>query len=56
VITLPEGTDADQIAAEFEDGLVEVTVSNGVSPADSTKIALADRSEGRTSRAVTRED
>jgi HSP20 family protein len=56
VITLPEGTDADQIAAEFEDGLVEITVRNGVSPADSTKIALADRSEGRTSRTVTRED
>jgi len=53
VITLPEGTDADQISAEFDDGLVEITVSNGVSPADSTKIALADRSEGRTSRTVT---
>ena len=56
VITLPEGTQADQITAEFDDGLVEVTVRNGVSPADSTKIALADRSEGRTSRTVTRED
>jgi len=52
VITLPEGTQADQITAEFDDGLVEVRVSNGVGPADSTKIALADRSEGKTRRAV----
>jgi HSP20 family protein len=53
VITLPEGTQADQIAAEFDDGLVEVTVRDGVRPADSTKIALANRSEGRTSRTLT---
>ena len=51
-ITLPEGTEADQISAEFDDGLVEVTVTNGVSPADSTRIALADRSAGATQRAV----
>ena len=55
-ITLPEGTQADQIPAEFDDGLVEITVRDGVSPADSTKIALADQSEGRTTRTVTRED
>jgi HSP20 family protein len=55
VITLPEGTEADQITAEFDDGLVQVTVRNGVGPADSTKIALADRSRGRTSRPVTGE-
>ncbi|HEX6149044.1 Hsp20/alpha crystallin family protein [Nocardioides sp.] len=54
VITLPDGTDADQITAEFEDGLVEITVRNGVSPSDSTKIALADKSEGVTSRKVSR--
>ena len=47
-ITLPEGTEADQITAEFDDGLVEITVRNGVGPADSTKIALADRSRGAT--------
>jgi len=52
VITLPEGTEADQINAEFDDGLVEITVSDGVSPADSTKIALADKSQGATSRRV----
>ncbi|SDC82134.1 Hsp20/alpha crystallin family protein [Nocardioides lianchengensis] len=53
-ITLPEGTEPDQIHAEFDDGLVEVTVSNGVSPADSTRIALTDKSSGRTSRTVGR--
>lgn len=51
-ITLPEGTAADQISAVFDDGLVEVTVSDGVSPADSTRIALSDRSEGATTRGV----
>jgi len=52
VITLPEGTAADQITAEFDDGLVQITVREGVTPADSTKISLADRSDGKTSRAV----
>lgn len=52
VITLPEGTEADQISAEFDDGLVQITISHGVSPAESTKISLADRSEGKTSRGV----
>ena len=54
-ITLPEGTDADQISAEFDDGLVEITVRNGVRDAGSTRIALADTSRGRTSRPVRRE-
>jgi HSP20 family protein len=53
VITLPEGTEADQITAEFDDGLVQITVTDGVSPADSTKISLADKSAGKTSRKVT---
>ena len=52
VITLPEGTEADQISAEFDDGLVEVTVADGVTPADSTKISLSDRSSAPTSRSV----
>ena len=51
-ITLPEGTDASQLRAEFADGLVEITVRQGVSPAESTRIALADRSAGATTRAV----
>lgn len=54
-ITLPDGTDADQITAEFDDGLVEIKVINGVSPSDSTKISLADKSDGVTSRKVTGE-
>ena len=55
VITLPEGTEADQINAAFEDGLVEITVTNGVSPSDSTKISLADKSEAPTTRSVSRD-
>ncbi|HEX8780047.1 MAG TPA: Hsp20/alpha crystallin family protein [Nocardioides sp.] len=52
VITLPDGTEADQITAQFDDGLVQITVTDGVSPVGSTKIALADRSKGTTSRKV----
>ncbi len=53
VITLPEGTEADQIDAEFDDGLVEITVRDGVTPADSTKISLSDKSAAPTSRRLT---
>jgi HSP20 family protein len=53
VITLPDGTEPDQITADFDDGLVQITVADGVSPAGSAKIALQDRSSGRTSRTVT---
>jgi HSP20 family protein len=56
VITLPEGTAADQITAEFDDGLVQITVREGVTPADSTRISLADRSDGKTSRVVSGDD
>jgi HSP20 family protein len=52
VITLPDGTDASQISAEFDDGLVEITVRGGVSAQDSTKIAVADKSSGTTTRRV----
>jgi HSP20 family protein len=52
VITLPDGTEADQITAQFDDGLVQITVTDGVSPVGSTKISLADRSKGTTSRKV----
>jgi HSP20 family protein len=52
VITLPEGTEADRISAEFDDGLVEIRVRDGVAPAHSTRIELADRSAERTSRGV----
>jgi HSP20 family protein len=50
VITLPDGTDASQISAEFDDGLVEILVQDGVSSQDSTRIAVADKSKGVTRR------
>ena len=53
VITLPDGTDPDQITAEFDDGLVQVTVTDGVSPSGSTNISLTDQSEGKISRTLT---
>ena len=52
VITLPDGTDASQISAEFDDGLVEIVVQDGVSSQDSTRIAVADKSKGVTRRRV----
>lgn len=55
-ITLPEGTDADQIRAEFEDGLVQITVSGGVSSSGSTRISLSDKSDAPTTRTIARED
>jgi len=55
VITLPEGTEADQLAAEFADGLVEITVRHGVRVPEGTRIAMADRSRGATTRTVTTE-
>ena len=53
VITLPDGTEADQISAEFDGGLVQITVAGGVSPSGSTKISLVDRSQDATARKVT---
>lgn len=52
VITLPEGTDAAQIDAEFDDGLVEITVRDAVAPDDSTRISLTDKSTEATKRRV----
>ena len=51
-ITLPEGTRAPTRSRQFDDGLVEITVRDGVSPADSTRIEVAERSKGATSRPV----
>lgn len=51
-INLPDGTDQNQISAEFDDGLVEITVRSGVSSADNTRIALADKSAAATTRSV----
>lgn len=52
VITLPEDTAPEQIRAEFDDGLVEVTIRDGAGPRDSTRISVTDRSSGRTRRGV----
>ena len=54
VITLPDGTEAEQISAEFDDGLVEITVRGFVSSQESTKIAVADRSKTVTKRRLGR--
>ncbi len=52
VITLPDGTQASQIDAEFDDGLVVITVRDSVTSDEGTKISLADKSDGVTRRAV----
>jgi HSP20 family protein len=52
LITLPDGTEPSQIDAEFDDGLVEITVRSAVTRDESTKISLTDKSEGATSRKV----
>lgn len=51
-ITLPSETDESQISAEFENGLVEITVRGGAAAAQPRRIALSDRSSGRTSRSL----
>ena len=52
MMTLPEGTEPSQIDAEFDDGLVEITVHDAVAGDESTRISLTDRSEGATRRRV----
>lgn len=52
VITLPEGTDASRIDAEFDDGLVEITVRGAVTGGEGSRISLKDRSGGATRRQV----
>ena len=42
-ITLPEGTQRDQIHAGFDDGLVEIVVEGVAGRSDSTRIELRDR-------------
>lgn len=51
-ITLPEGTDPSQLIAEFENGLVEITVKGGVSAAEPRRIELRDRSGATVTRTV----
>jgi HSP20 family protein len=50
--TLPESTDPDQIAAEFDDGLVQITVRGAADGSTGTRIELADKSSGATTRTL----
>lgn len=52
VITLPQGTRAADLVAEFDNGLVEVTVRGAAAPAETTRIEVVERSKGATSRPV----
>lgn len=52
-ITLPEGTRREQIQASFDDGLVEIVVEGIGAKAESSRIALRDRSGARTTRSFT---
>ena len=52
VITLPEHTEPSQISAEVADGLVEITVRNAARSSRTTRIGLANRSQGPTPRTV----
>ena len=48
--TLPEGTEPDQIEAEFDDGLVEIVVRNGAKRETGTRIEVKNRSGEATTR------
>jgi HSP20 family protein len=51
-ITLPEGTEDDQITAEFYNGLVEITVRGGAGGQAPKRIELRDRSSDPTTRSL----
>jgi HSP20 family protein len=51
-ITLPEGTEPEQVSAEFADGLVEIVVRGGAQAPDGQRIEVRDRSRGRTTRSL----
>jgi HSP20 family protein len=51
-ITLPEGTQSEQIQATFDDGLVEIVVLGAIKKAGSTRIELRNRSGGATTRSL----
>lgn len=51
-MNLPEGTAEEAITAEFENGLVEITVRGGAGGSGPRRIALVDRSGARTARAL----
>jgi HSP20 family protein len=51
-VTLPEGTHEGQIAAEFENGIVEIVVRGGAAASEATRIPVRDRSSGPTRRSL----
>jgi HSP20 family protein len=51
-ITLPEGTNDDQITAEFHNGLVEITVRGAAGGRAPKRIELRDRSSDPTTRSL----
>lgn len=50
--TLPEGIDADQIGAEFDDGLVQIIVRGGAGKENGTQIAIQNRSGSPVKRSL----
>ena len=50
--TLPEGTGADQITAQFDDGLVEIVVRGGASESAGTQIAIQNKAGAPTIRSL----
>lgn len=52
VLTLPDHTDDSQIDAEIRDGLVEITVREGLSGGEPKRIALKDTSSEPSMRRV----
>ncbi len=51
-ITLPDGTAADHVSAEFEDGLVSITVRGAATDDETSRIELTHRSGPAQSRTV----
>ena len=51
-LTLPAGTDDDQITGEISDGLVEITVRDGCTAAEPQRIALKNASKAPDRRRV----
>jgi HSP20 family protein len=51
-VNLPEGTHDSQIEAEFDNGLVEITVHGCINGGELRRIQLRDRSGGATTRSL----
>ena len=46
-VTLPAGIDESKISADFENGLLEITIQHGAASAVPRRIEIKDRSSGR---------